>query len=140
MQSPLRNLETLKPDFLKPVVSSQMTVLSKESCCECHLQPTLGILPDGEGERARIGLPATYLPKFSQFLLTLGKLIRRGNLREYRGDGGRAERFFRGFAPGVWHPAVDGLHSIDFPADKTLPFLLTLEIEGVKTNSFFDSF
>jgi len=38
------------------------------------------------------------------------------------------------------HPAVDGLHSIDFSADKTPPFLLTLKLEGVKTNSFFDTF
>jgi hypothetical protein len=38
------------------------------------------------------------------------------------------------------HPPVDGVHSIDFPADRTPPFLLTLKIEGVKTNSFFDTF
>jgi hypothetical protein len=38
------------------------------------------------------------------------------------------------------HPPVDGLHSIDFPADKTPLFLLTQEMKGVKTNSFFDSF
>jgi hypothetical protein len=38
------------------------------------------------------------------------------------------------------HTAVDRLHSIDFPVDKTAPFLLTLKIERVKTTSFFDSF
>jgi hypothetical protein len=27
---------------------------------------------------------------------------------------------------------VDGLHSLDFPADKTAPFLLTLKMKGVK--------
>jgi hypothetical protein len=37
-------------------------------------------------------------------------------------------------APKMRHPPVDSLHSIDFPADKTLPFLLTLEMKGVKTN------
>jgi hypothetical protein len=43
-------------------------------------------------------------------------------------------------APKARHPPVDGLHSLDFPADKSAPFLLTLKIKGVKTNSFFDSF
>jgi len=43
-------------------------------------------------------------------------------------------------APGTRQAAVDGLHSIDFPADKTPGFLLTLKMKGVKTNSFFDSF
>jgi hypothetical protein len=38
------------------------------------------------------------------------------------------------------HPAVDGLHTIDFPADKTPAFLLTIKMKGVKTTSFFDSF
>jgi hypothetical protein len=35
---------------------------------------------------------------------------------------------------------VDELHSIDFKEDKLAPFLLTGEIEGVKTGSFFDIF
>jgi hypothetical protein len=35
---------------------------------------------------------------------------------------------------------VDGLHAIDFAADKTTAFLLTPEIKGVETNSFFDTF
>jgi hypothetical protein len=43
-------------------------------------------------------------------------------------------------APKLLHPAVDGLHSIDFSADKMPPFLLTLKMKGVKTTSFFDSF
>jgi hypothetical protein len=43
-------------------------------------------------------------------------------------------------APNLLHPPVDSLHSIDFSADKAAPFLLTLELEGVKTTSFFDSF
>jgi hypothetical protein len=43
-------------------------------------------------------------------------------------------------APNLWHPPVDSLHSIDFSADRAAPFLLTLELEGVKTTSFFDSF
>jgi hypothetical protein len=43
-------------------------------------------------------------------------------------------------APGTRQMAVDDLHSIDFPADKTPRFLLTLKMKGVKTNSFFDSF
>jgi hypothetical protein len=43
-------------------------------------------------------------------------------------------------APKMLHPPVDGLHSIDFSADKTPPFLLTLKMKGVKTTSFFDSF
>jgi hypothetical protein len=43
-------------------------------------------------------------------------------------------------APLTLHPPVDSLHSIDFAADKSPDFLLTLKIEGVKTNSFFDSF
>jgi hypothetical protein len=38
------------------------------------------------------------------------------------------------------HPPVDDVHSIDFPADTSAPFLLTLKMKGVKTNSFFDSF
>jgi hypothetical protein len=43
-------------------------------------------------------------------------------------------------APKLLHPAVDGLHSIDFSADKMPPFLLTLKMKGVKPTSFFDSF
>jgi hypothetical protein len=38
------------------------------------------------------------------------------------------------------HWPVNGLHSIDLPADKTPRFLLTIKMEGVKTTSFFDSF
>jgi hypothetical protein len=38
------------------------------------------------------------------------------------------------------HPPVDGLHSIDFAADKSPHFLLTIKMKGVKTTSFFDSF
>jgi hypothetical protein len=43
-------------------------------------------------------------------------------------------------APETRQGAVDGVHLIDFPADKTPRFLLTLKMKGVKTNSFFDSF
>jgi hypothetical protein len=43
-------------------------------------------------------------------------------------------------AQDVRHPPVDGLHSLDFPADTSAHFLLTLKLEGVKTDSFFDSF
>ena len=35
---------------------------------------------------------------------------------------------------------VDDLHSIDFKADRLTYFLLTVNIERVKTHSFFDSF
>jgi len=35
---------------------------------------------------------------------------------------------------------VDGLHSADFSADRRSEFLLTIEMKGVKTTSFFDSF
>ena len=38
------------------------------------------------------------------------------------------------------HTPVNELHSIDFAADKFAMFLLTLKIEGVKTQSFFDTF
>jgi hypothetical protein len=52
----------------------------------------------------------------------------------------RAKRRLCAIAPDTLHRAVDGLHPIDFPADKTSAFLLTLKMKGVKTNSFFDSF
>ena len=35
---------------------------------------------------------------------------------------------------------VDELHSIENKEDKTATILLTLEMEGVKTHSFFDKF
>jgi hypothetical protein len=35
---------------------------------------------------------------------------------------------------------VDGLHSIENKSDKGAQFLLTAELEGVKRESFFDSF
>jgi hypothetical protein len=47
---------------------------------------------------------------------------------------------FANSAPNPRHMAVDGLHSIDFQADKRPLFLLTGKIEGVKTDSFFDCF
>jgi hypothetical protein len=40
----------------------------------------------------------------------------------------------------MWHAVVDGLHPVDFAADITTVFLLTVKMKGVKTNSFFDSF
>jgi hypothetical protein len=43
-------------------------------------------------------------------------------------------------AQDLQHMAVDGLHSIDFSADRRTAFLLTLKMKGVKTMSFFDSF
>jgi hypothetical protein len=38
------------------------------------------------------------------------------------------------------HPPVDALHSIENKSDKVAQFSLTPEIEGVQTESFFDSF
>jgi len=38
------------------------------------------------------------------------------------------------------HQSVDELHSIDCKADKAARFYLTPKIDGVKTNSFFDTF
>jgi hypothetical protein len=38
------------------------------------------------------------------------------------------------------HPPVDSLHSIENKSDKVAQFSLTPAIEGVKTESFFDSF
>jgi hypothetical protein len=38
------------------------------------------------------------------------------------------------------HGAVEGVQSIDFAADTGTVSFLTLELKGVKTNSFFDSF
>jgi hypothetical protein len=43
-------------------------------------------------------------------------------------------------APLPLHMPVDDLHSIDFAADKSPHFLLTLKMKGVKPISFFDSF
>jgi hypothetical protein len=53
---------------------------------------------------------------------------------------GACERLIAKAAPDARHMAVDGLHSIDFRADRMGRFLLTLKIEGVKTRSFFGSF
>jgi hypothetical protein len=41
-------------------------------------------------------------------------------------------RSFSHNAPGTRQAAVDSLHSIDFPEDKTASFLLTLKMKGVK--------
>jgi hypothetical protein len=38
------------------------------------------------------------------------------------------------------HPLVDELHPINFKADKTVSFYLTLKFKGVETTSFFDNF
>jgi hypothetical protein len=57
-----------------------------------------------------------------------------------RAPGRSRGKVIRRSAPKMRQVAVDGLHSIDFSAHKTPPFLLTLRMKGVKTNSFFDSF
>jgi hypothetical protein len=43
-------------------------------------------------------------------------------------------------APIARHPPVDGLHLIARKGFKVVSLLLTIEIEGVKTYSFFDTF
>jgi hypothetical protein len=63
----------------------------------------------------------------------------RKSARKCQRDKGNASRSAQA-APNSLHPAVDGLHSIDFSADKPPPFLLTLKMKGVQTTSFFDSF
>jgi hypothetical protein len=44
------------------------------------------------------------------------------------------------FAPNLLHPPVNSLQLIAVQAHTVSGFLLTPEIEGVKTYSFFDSF
>ena len=43
-------------------------------------------------------------------------------------------------APGLQHPPVNHLHSIENPTDTASAFSLTLEMKRVKRQSFFDSF
>jgi hypothetical protein len=86
----------------------------------------VGILPDFHSREQRFcGHPSFCFQEIRQKILARQGKCKSGGARP---------------AQDMLHTAVDGLHSIDFSADKTPPFLLTLKLEGVKTTSFFDSF
>jgi hypothetical protein len=65
---------------------------------------------------------AQLLPPFRVAVRNLGK-ARRGKEKG---------RKLPPTAPGLRQPPVEGLHSIDFSADRTAHFLLTVKMRGVK--------